>query len=382
MSFEFKGIHKVTKAPERVWVGNLWSIEVPVGFTYTVDPEKAGGLSGTYQLHVQNSKDCNFDDSYSSVFNFVVYEGTQLIDLNCDDMSDEALLQSLDELSSDSFGDYQLYRNSRDLAVLYAVLEESEEFSAYGFELITRGCNQVFTGMFHVRTRTISERKKSVLHWLDTINVLTQDERLSFTEYTGKSKIKIPTEYSKAMATIDPGIKISIPRGFHAETNQAVIGGTRKLVIVPESYSFSANPMEAPVALSLSDVPNSFNSFPTRAELMYEFFESFCGQGLPFDEDVPFWVFKNSDKAFTISQIHTGDESDAWIKVVSLLFANDNVYVIHLIINYLEDEYDFELASWDVVHLANAWLARIQVDGETVPNDPSSFVKLDGFTEY
>ena len=48
MSFnvsQFKGIHEVTEAPERVWVGNLWSIEVPVGFTYTVDPEKAGGLS-------------------------------------------------------------------------------------------------------------------------------------------------------------------------------------------------------------------------------------------------------------------------------------------------------------------------------------------------
>ena len=93
-------------------------------------------------------------------------------------------------------------------------------------------------------------------------------------------------------------------------------------------------------------------------------------------------MFKNSDKAFTISQIHTGDESDAWIKVVSLLFANDNVYIIHLIINYPEDEYDFELASWDVVHLANAWLARIQVDGETVSNDPSSFTKTDNSIEY
>ena len=380
MSFEFKGIHEVTKAPERVWVGNLWSIEVPVGFTYTVDPEKAGGLSGTYQLHIQDSKDCNFDDSYSSVFNFVVYEGTQLIERNCDDMSDEALLQSLDELSSDSFGDYQLYKSSRDLAVLYAVLEESEEFSAYRFELVTRGCNQVFTGMFHVRTGTVSERKKSVLHWLDTIDVLTLDERMSFAEYSGKSKIKIPTEYSKAMATIDPGISISIPRGFHAETNQDVIGELWKLVVVPESYSLSDNPMKAPVALSVQSV--GMENIPTSSDMIYEYFESFCGQEMPFEEDVPFWVFKNSDKAFTISQIYTGDDGESWIKVVSNLFANNNVYVIHLVINYPADEYDFELASWDVVHLANAWLARIQVDGETDPNDPSSFMKPDNFMEY
>ena len=380
MSFEFKGIHKVTKAPERVWVGNLWSIEVPIGFTYTVDPEEAGGLSGTYQLHVQNSKDCNFDDSYSSVFNFVVYEDTELIDRNCDDMSDEGLLQALDELSSDSFGDFQLYRSSRDLAVLYAVLEESEEFSAYGFKLITRGCNQVFKGMFHLRTETISERKKSVLHWLDTINVLTQDERLSFTAYSGKSKSKIPTEYSKEMATIDPGIRISIPRGFHAETNQDVIGDLWKLVVVPESYSLSDNPTKAPVALSIQSV--GMKDIPTNPDLMYEYFESFCGLEMPFEEDVPFWVFKNSDKAFTISQIYTGDDGDAWIKVVSILFAKNNAYVIHLVINYPVDEYDFELASWDVVHLANAWLARIQVDGETDPNYPLSFMKPDSFTEY
>ena len=74
------------------------------------------------------------------------------------------------------------------------------------------------------------------------------------------------------MATIDPGIRISIPRGFHAETNQAVIGENRKLVIVPKSYSLSADPMEAPVALSLSHV---VNGIPTRADSFDKYFE-FC----------------------------------------------------------------------------------------------------------
>lgn len=372
MSFnisQLKGIHKVTKAPERVWVGNLWSIEVPVGFTYTVDPEKAGsGAQGTYQLHVQSSKDCDFDIPYSSVFNVVVYGNMYMLNRNSDDMNDEGMLQSLEDLHV--FGDFQIYKCSRDLVVFYAVSEESEEYTIYDFQVMTRGSALVFKGQFNLQTGTISERKKNILHWLDTIDVLTQDERLSFTDYSGKSKSKIPTEYGKAMATIDPGIKISIPRGFHAETNQAVIGENRKLVIVPESYSLSADPMEAPVALSLSYF---LNSIPTRADLFDKYFEFFCEHSTAFSKDCDTYMYKNSDKAFTISQLQyvDGDAGDCYVKTVSMLFANDSVYGVHLIINYPEDEYDVELACWDIVHLSNAWLARIQVDGETVPEYPS-----------
>ena len=374
MSFnvsQLKGIHKVTKAPERVWIGNLWSIEVPVGFTYTVDPEKAGsGAQGTYQLHIQSSKDCDFDAPYSSVFNVVVYGMMHIINRNSDDMGDEGMLQTLDDLSSHVFGDYQLYKCSRDLVVYYEAFEESEEYTAYNFQVMTRGSALVFNGQFNLQTGTISERKKNILQWLDTIDVLTQDERLSFTNYSGKSKGKIPTEYGKAMATIDPGIKISIPHGFHAETNQAVIGENRKLVIVPKSYSLSADPMEAPVALSLSHV---VNGIPTRADSFDKYFEFFCEHSTAFSKECDTYMYKNSDKAFTISQITygDGDVGRCYSKTVSMLFANDSVYGVHLIINYPEDEYDVELACWDIIHLSNAWLARIQVDGETVPEYPS-----------
>ena len=153
MSFNIsllKGIHKVTKAPERVWVGNLWSIEVPVGFTYTVDPEKAGsGAQGTYQLHIQSSKDCDFDAPYSSVFNVVVYGMMHIINRNSDDMGDEGMLQALDDLSSHVFGDYQLYKCSRDLVVYYEAFEESEEYTAYNFQVMTRGSALVFNGQFN-----------------------------------------------------------------------------------------------------------------------------------------------------------------------------------------------------------------------------------------
>ena len=370
MSFntsQFKGIHKVTKAPERVWVGRWWSIEVPVGFSYTVDPEKAGGGGmGTYQLHIQNSKDCNFDVSYSSEFNVVVYGNMEGINRNCDDMSDEAMLQSLDELPTHFLGHYQIHKCSRDLVVLYKVMEESKEYTAYEFQVITRGCNLVFTGQFNLQTGTISERKKNILLWLDTVEVLTQDERLSFTDYSGKSKSKIPTEYGKAMATIDTGIKISIPRGFHAETNQAIIGEPRKLVIVPESYSLSADPMEAPVALSIQS--SVMKNVPTRADLLNTYFEFFCDRGVPFEKNSVIGMYKNSDKAFTVSQFFTGDY---FSKAFSLLFANNNVYIVHLIINYSARDFDARLATWDVDHLAKAWLARIHVTGETIPNYPS-----------
>ncbi len=370
MSFDFsqfKGVHKVTKKPERVWVGRWWSIEVPVGFSYTVDPEKAGGGGmGTYQLHIQNSKDCNFDISYSSVFNVVVYGNMEGINRNCDDMSDDAMLQSLDEFPTHFLGHYQIYKCSRDLVVLYKVMEESKEYTSYEFQVITRGCNLVFTGQFNLQTGTISERKKTILQWLDTIDVLTQDERLSFTDYSGKAISKIPTKYSKTMAAIDKGVKISIPVGFHAETNQAVISDQRNLVIVPDNYSFSDDPMEAPVAFSVQS--SVMKNIPTRADLLNTYFEFFCDRGVPFEKNSVIGMYKNSDKAFTVSQFFTGEY---YAKAFSFLFANNNVYILHIIINYPDPGFDGRLAVWDIDHLAKAWLARIQVEGETVPNYPS-----------
>ena len=371
MSFnasQFKGIHKVTKAPERVWVGNLWSIEVPVGFSYTADPEKSGDILGifNYQLNIQNSKDCNFDIPFTSVINVVVDAELNFADLNCDDISDETFIQSLDALSDD----YQIHKCSRDLVVLYKVSKESNEYSSCEFQVVTRGNNAIFSGRFACKEGTIDERKKNILHWLDTIDVLTQDEIISFTDYSGKSEIKIPTEYGEEMAPIDPGIRISVPQGFHAETNQAIIGNGLKLAIVPENYSFSDYLLDAPVVLLVQS--SVMKNTPTRADLLNDYFIQMCNQG-KFKDVYAASVYKNSEKAFTITQIYSGGGMPK-SSSVSMLFANNEVYTVFIIISYTEESFDRNIGLWDVEHLANAWLARIQVDGKTVPDysSPSS----------
>jgi hypothetical protein len=365
---QFKGIHKVTKAPERVWIGNCWSIEVPVGFSYTADPEKASDVLGLlrFQLNIQNSKDCNFDVPFTSVFNVVVDEGLDFADLNCDDISDETFIQSLDALSDD----YQIHKCSRDLVVLYKVSTESNEYSSCEFQVVTRGNNAIFSGRFACKEGTIDERKKNILHWLDTIDVLTQDEKISFTDYSGKSEIKIPTEYGEVMAPIDPGIRISVPPGFHAETNQAIIGNGLKLAIVPENYSFSDYLLDAPVLLLVQS--SVMKNTPTRADLMNDYFIQMCNQG-KFKDVYAASVYKNSEKAFTITQIYSGGGMPK-SSSVSMLFANNEVYTVFIIISYTEESFDRNIGLWDVEHLANAWLARIQVDGKTVPDysSPSS----------
>ena len=370
---QIKGTHIVTNKSERVWVLNNWSIEIPAGYTYIVDPEKAGGEIGEYLLHVQKSSDCNFSVSYSSDFNVVVYGKMGGLSCNCDDMSDEQLLQSLEDL----FGQFQIHRCSRDLVVLYEAANETEEYTSYAFQVVTRGCNIVFSGQFLCSTGTISERRKDILHWLDTIEVLTETERLAFVEYSENSNMTIPIEYSREAATIDHGIKISIPHGFHYETDSSVIGDARRLVIVPDYYSLSDDPMEAPVGLSIQSA--IISGLPTRIDLLDKYFAYFCDRGFAFLKEKYVTMYKRSDLAFSVSQCFL---DDYFSKSITALFYDDKVYIIHLIINYPEYEFDKDTAWWDIEHLSKAWLARIQVDGETVPDYPSRYTSQSEKTRF
>lgn len=370
MSFDFsqfKGVHKVTKKPERVWVGN-WSIEVPVGFTYTVDPNKTGsGAMGTYQLHVQSSKDCNFNEAYSSAFNVVVYGKLERITCNCNDMSSPKLLESLKNLPSHLLKIFQIYKSTKDIAILYSILNETKEYTMYDFQVIVRGRNIAYSGQFNCCEGSIPERKKSILRWLDTIDTLTEEERLSFSDYSGKSKIKIPTYFNKETAAIDRGVKISIPRGFHSETNPLVIGEQRKLVIVPNDYSLSDDPMGAPIALTAQVASNDF---PTREDAIDQYFEFFCRTGQAFHLGQAVQVNKYSDKAISLTQSFLSVDEHAAISRTAL-FSGNILYIITIIIDYYAADFDTTFADWDILHFAKAWLGRIQVTGETVPDYPS-----------
>ena len=372
MSFnfsQFKGIHNVTNGPERVWIGRNWSIEVPVGFTYTVDPEETGeGPSGGYLLHIQKSEDCDFSEPYSSDFNVLLYQRIELISCNCDNMMDKELIESIHDLPSHLLHNYLLFRCSSDLLVLYSIVEQTEEVSRYNFQVAVRGCNLVYTGQFSCYSGSVTERHKDILQWLETIDVLTEKERLAFESYSGKSIAKIPTLFSSQTAAIDQGVRISIPQGFHAETDQSIIGNSRRLVIVPEDYPFSADPMDAPIALSIQ--AGVAENCPSKEELVDRYFELFCNTGNAFCKGYAVNMYKHSDKAFSISQSLLINAAAA-AKTISVLFTKDKLYTIHIIINYNDHDYEQTLADWDIDHFSKAWLGRIQVDGETPIDYPT-----------
>ena len=108
----------------------------------------------------------------------------------------------------------------------------------------------------------------------------------------------IPIEYSREAATIDHGIKISIPHGFHYETDSSVIGDARRLVIVPDYYSLSDDPMEAPVGLSIQSA--IISSLPTRIDLLDKYFAYFCDRGFVFLKEKYVTMYKCSDLAFSV----------------------------------------------------------------------------------
>ena len=372
MSFDFsqfEGIHHVAKKPERVWVHNAWSIEVPTGYSYSVDPETAGsGAAGGYLLHVQDSRDCDLSVSYGSRFNFAVYGS--IIDVGCrfDDMSSPEFLDAMEDQPTHRLLGYDVYKCSKDLAIFYGVRNETEEYTMYDIQVVVRGLSIGFLAQFNTYDGTIDERKKRIFRWIDSIDTLTEEERLSFRDYSGTSKSTIPVKFRNETALIGEGIRISIPEGFRFETNPGLIGEGRRLVIVPDDYRDLDDPMEAPIGLSVqSGVISGFPTDIQSADLYHKFLCS--AQANVFKESTPVIVCKHSETAFSLSQKITNDED--FIKTDTALFANGKSYGIHLIINYWAYQFDYSCAEWDIDHLCRAWLGRIQIDGESAPNYPS-----------
>ena len=360
MSYEFskfKGIHKA--ASERVWVNNTWSIEIPVGYTYSIDPETSGmGLTGSYLLHVQNSSDCDLSNTYSSIFNLVVYDSISLLSCNCDDMRSRELLDLLENLPGSKMFGFNLFKNSKDLLVYYEIHEESKEVTSYQFYVSVRGTNILYMGQFRLYDGTISERKDIIHRWLDTIDVLTDEERLSFRDYSNTSKGHIPVEYREETAPIDEGVRICIPEGFHYETDPQLIGEVRRLVIVPDDYFQYDIPMEASVGLSV-EIGVSENT-PTDISKADTYFQFLCNfENSVFSKTAPVILCRHSDMAFSLSQKVLLNNA---VSAITALYANNKSYILHISINYKEDEFDSALAVWDIDHLVRAWLGRIQID--------------------
>ena len=368
MSFDFsqfKGVHKVTKKPERVWVGMGWTMEIPNGFTYSVDPEKTGhGAMGTYLLRVQDT--ANWDDSesysgYTADFNVVVYGRREITTCLCDDMSSTAFLESLDRLPTHILGEYQVFKRTKDILILYRIDNEDEDYTMYSFQVASRGSNLVYTGQFNCKIGGIAKRRNTIFQWLGTIGTLSEEERLSYQDYSGTIKSRIQPVFNNQSISIGQGITVEVPHGFHSETNPSQLGENRCLVIVPENYSFHDDPMEAPIALTVISPPSQ--KFPTNEALIDQYLNFFCRTGNAFRENAETFMFKHSGKSFSLSQLALFPD-DAGALSRTALFVNEHVYIITIVINHTAADYDLTLSEWDIHRLTNAWVGRIHIEGE------------------
>lgn len=323
---------------------------------------------GTYQLHIQSSKDCDFTTSYSSVFNVVVYGNMEEITCNTDDLTSPDLLSLLDQLPSHFLGRYEIRKRSRDLLVLYRVANDTEEYTMYEFQVIARGCSLVYSGQFNFQEGSIEDRKNAIMQWLDAIDVLTEEERLSFAEYSGKSKMKIPVQYNKQNAPIDNGIRIGIPRGFQHFSRGEDKYKLPRLVIVPNDYPITDDPMKAPIALMvLSDV---IDNVSTKEEFLDHYYAVLCNSSGVFHQSGTVRMDKFSDKGYAITQVGLLQDHTAVVSMTAL-FAKNRIYFIRIVINYPSYDFDQTQARWDIEHFSKAWIGRIQVTGETIPHYPS-----------
>ena len=65
---KYTGIHNVVGKPETISPDGTWTIDVPAGLSYTMDPKCAGKsmMGASYPLQIQTTADCDFSSAYDS----------------------------------------------------------------------------------------------------------------------------------------------------------------------------------------------------------------------------------------------------------------------------------------------------------------------------
>ena len=123
---KYKGIHNVTGKPETVSPYGTWTMDIPAGFSYTMDPDCAArsmmGMGPAYSLQVQATEDCDFSSAYDSSFGLAIYPSSVVwvnIEDGGEDLRSSYAQNTLRDLQNDGFRSYTVLVHTPDVLVQY-----------------------------------------------------------------------------------------------------------------------------------------------------------------------------------------------------------------------------------------------------------------------
>ena len=360
---KYKGIHNVTGKPETVSPYGTWTMDIPAGFSYTMDPDCAArsmmGMGPAYSLQVQATEDCDFSSAYDSSFGLAIYPSSVVwvnIEDGGEDLRSSYAQNTLRDLQNDGFRSYTVLVHTPDVLVQYDNSNRDSEAITINFQIICAGVNAGTNGQIDVQGPDMYKLEEKALEMLASVGSVQQgfntDQYVPFA---------IPSTVPPVLKTpetieIAPSVTLPIPDGFHATKDQSVTGG-RSFIIVPEAYPFSKDPMQATVGISGA---NGQINLPDR----YEFGTTFrmILPKLPdevFSENSETWFLRISDSYAAFFQENHDENAPTWALYRIMLFAGSQAFILSMRINFGSVKQSFQATSIDARNIVRHWLCHI-----------------------
>ena len=365
---QYRGIHEVEGEPERVNPLGIWSIQVPPGCSYTMDPDyTTGSFTGKYPLQIQSTEDRNFDNAYDSRISFVVFAigarsdaYSTLTDLSSDEATDEIV-----KLAAIADKHYGFFKHTGSLAIMIKdTTEKQDEYGAM-FLIFTRGMQHVTNGQIVVRGKSKKAAKEEAEKILGSILPVEQP--------TGEAEYKpvvLPERYGLTYhdhktIKLDGNITLPVPDGFKGSTDQKKIGAPRKFSIVPNDYSDFSKAMDAMIGITAVTVQGELPEYtPEICDEVLRQIKEQLEQHDVFVAEIPLVIAQKTTKGFICYQKALGKDTNKYITAKAIMLVGDAAYIISFALNF-EDTiaYRYDVGI-DAQMIISDWMNRIVLPGE------------------
>ena len=356
---KIKGIHKVTKSKERIPVSSLWSIEVPAGYSYCVDPEKtATDVEGThYLLQIQKTADCDFTESYPSEVNVTVRDKFYIVNKYSSDATD--LLDEFKELTEQlSLGSAEVIRAEKDILIGFG---EASLFSSYMFFVLIGGTNMLFHAQVTFSGDTSAETDKIARQFADSVQPITVNDFAETTELQRLNRSYFPNFENAKYIDVDGAFKIPVPAGFEGKASE---DGNWQMVITPKGFDISGNITDAKLALAIQSGVYDFKGKGyTPTEMITGVINNLHGQSPVQWFGAGVYTDRSSAKGLIVNGYVTTNACDANLNPV-LICTGEKVYFGYLTMHYSGAISDDADTKWDNRVITSAWLSQILFKGE------------------
>ena len=354
---KYKGIRKANN-PEWVSPTSVWAMQIPAGYSYSVDPTYVGrSESGApYYLHVQSTEDCNFNDSYGSSFNLAVLPDLYNIDFN-DAFLDLTTKEAQKALSKVvNMKQMKVYKQTRNEIILLQRDMHQNDIHVMAFYIVVRGYDVLQIIQAVTRGKSADDARREIYSIIDTFTSISVTSKELQGQY---SNMKLGSEHSlrfnsENYISIGAGISVPIPDDYKVETNSNLIRG-RLFCAAPNDYLDLDNAIDATVGFSGLKDKNKWPRFKEKdCGITLKKIKELGGQA-----ELPLYVAKETSKGVIAFQCYSDGDNLTWTMAKVYIWIDRELYILTIAFNYKEPIANDSRVNWDALMNIREWISRI-----------------------